>query len=170
MQLLANEVCIKEAKSFDSGISLNLPISSVWLDFLLIYTAMGWHYVGVRRLRWTDSLSYAIGIEQYCTKSAIERALNREPENWFQTLVCCLLGVLSLTEPLQLLSFLSKLFTSFLLSWVTSAHPSRLSLILIPSTQPFLISPIQIQITVTCLTKTCTFSFLKKLLLLIISL
>lgn len=164
MQLLANELCIKEAKSFDSGIGLNLPISSVWQDFLLIYTAMGWQDLGARRLKWTDSLSYAISIEQYCTKSAIERALNREPENWFQTLVCCLLGMLSTTchRAFAIAVLSVKLFTPFLLSWVNSAHPSRLSLILIPSTQPFLISPIQIQITVTCLTKSRTFSFLKK--------
>lgn len=59
-----------------------------------------------------------------------------------------------------------------LLSFVLSSfhHPPGLSLIRTPSTQPFLIPPIQIQIHVTCLTQTCTSFFLKKWFILIVSL
>lgn len=54
---------------------------------------MEWQDLGVRRLRWTESLLDTIRIEQYCTKSAIERTLNRDLKSQFQTLVYCLLDV-----------------------------------------------------------------------------
>lgn len=63
-----------------------------------MYTAMEWQDLAVRGLRRTESLLDVIHIEQYCSKSAIERTLNRDPKNQFQTLVYCILDMPSSTS------------------------------------------------------------------------